>query len=148
MSKTKTFSSWTSMKTRCLNKKDEHYANYGKRGITICKSWLRFERFYKDMGERPDKKTIDRIDNSKGYYKENCRWASAKEQINNTCVNHLVLYRGKHITLSGLADIANKLYGIKTDTFRKRIMAGWDINMALKTKLHGKLRYAENLKKK
>ena len=83
MSNTRTFISWASMLSRCKNKNIPRYKDYGGRGIKVCKRWLKFENFYKDMKERPEGLSIDRKDNNKGYYKSNCRWATAKEQQNN-----------------------------------------------------------------
>ena len=99
MIKTKTYNSWVAMKQRCLNKNAFKYKSYGARGITICPEWLEFENFYRDMGERPENKTLDRIDNNKNYYKENCCWSSPKQQSNNTRANHLLTYKGKTQTM-------------------------------------------------
>jgi hypothetical protein len=81
---TKTYRTWSCMKTRCTNKRRTDYKDYGGRGIGFDKSWSRFVNFLKDMGERPEGKELDRIDNTKGYSKENCRWVTRSENMQNT----------------------------------------------------------------
>lgn len=78
------YKAWSMMKWRCLNPNCNYYKNYGGRGITICERWLNFENFYADMGKKPTPNhTLDRIDNNKGYEKDNCRWATKTEQAGN-----------------------------------------------------------------
>lgn len=87
----RTYSSWRAMRGRCMNINHNDYHRYGAVGITVCDEWSSFETFLKDMGERPKNTTIDRIDNSKGYYPGNCRWSTPVEQIHNsssTKLNH------------------------------------------------------------
>lgn len=78
------------MLERCSNKNNKDYHHYGGRGIRVCKRWLKFENFFADMGLRPPKTSIDRKDNSKGYYPGNCRWATQSEQMLNTRANLLI----------------------------------------------------------
>ena len=79
MNKTTTYRIWSGMLSRCYNEKVKIYKYYGGRGITVCNEWHEFINFYNDMGERPLKLQLDRIDNDKGYFKENCRWVTSKE---------------------------------------------------------------------
>lgn len=76
---------WVSMNQRCYNVNSQVYEHYGKRGIEVCEGWQSsFEKFFRDMGERPsDKHTIDRINNDGDYEPNNCRWALQVQQINN-----------------------------------------------------------------
>jgi len=79
-----TYYSWVCMKERVLDNKHQAYKNYGGRGIKICDRWLNsFENFLQDMGERPEGKTIDRIDVDGNYEPTNCRWADWNTQQNN-----------------------------------------------------------------
>lgn len=81
------YNSWDHMKQRCLNKRNSAYEYYGGRGITVCKRWLEkpdgFHNFLEDMGPRPEGCSLDRIDNDKGYSKDNCRWANQSIQSYN-----------------------------------------------------------------
>lgn len=79
-----THKSWSSMIQRCRNPRNTSFADYGGRGITVCESWASsFENFLADMGPRPERKTLDRIDPNKGYGPGNCRWATKSEQQRN-----------------------------------------------------------------
>lgn len=82
---------WILMKRRCYNNNCADYPFYGGIGIRVCNRWLNsFENFLADMGRRPSREySIDRIDNAKGYYPGNCRWATATEQARNRKRSHL-----------------------------------------------------------
>lgn len=79
-----TYRSWQSMKTRCENPKTPNWKYYGGRGIKFPKRWSIFLNFLKDMGKRPSAyHSLDRIKTDQGYSKQNCRWSTAKEQARN-----------------------------------------------------------------
>lgn len=95
MSRTPIWAVWHSMKERCETPTAQAWKNYGGRGITVCKEWSEsFEKFYEDMAPTYQKGLqLDRIDNEKGYSKDNCRWISARENCNNR--RRTVLVDGK-----------------------------------------------------
>jgi hypothetical protein len=79
-----TYRTWLSMRSRCNKPTYKSYPEYGGKGIKVCDRWNEsFEAFLADNGERPEGKTLDRVDNTKGYEPGNCRWATPKEQANN-----------------------------------------------------------------
>lgn len=126
----KIYGSWSSMVQRCTDKNHPYYKNYGGKGITVCDKWLRFEGFYEDMKDKHmDGLMIDRKENDKGYYKENCRWISRKEQANNMTTNRIVEIDGYKLTLSQAAD----KYGVSYTAVRMRIHRGWSVEEALRT---------------
>lgn len=97
LSRSSTYKVWDSAVQRCTNPKAQHFHNYGGRGITMCHTWVEnFMNFFNDMGEKPKHLTLDRIDNDKGYFKENCRWTTMKVQNRNRrhCVKIGGIYHG------------------------------------------------------
>jgi hypothetical protein len=77
------YRTWAYIIQRCNNPNNKVYHYYGGRGIKVCAAWLKFENFFEDMGSRPKGLTIERINNDKGYYKENCAWRTQTEQLRN-----------------------------------------------------------------
>lgn len=101
------YSSWISMKRRCLDENHDSYKNYGGRGITIYQEWIdSFENFYEYMGPKPDSSyQIDRIDNNGNYEPGNCKWSSLKEQNNNKRNTVFIEFRGEYKSLSEWSEI-------------------------------------------
>ena len=97
---TSTYTSWESMINRCTHGNVQNKINpqYTKR--MVCNEWKKFDNFLKDMGERPPNTSLDRINNNLGYFKENCRWATRKEQSNNIKNNIVIEFENKKQTLS------------------------------------------------
>lgn len=126
------YSVWHGIKARCYNKNVFEYQYYGARGITVDESWKNsFANFVNDMGERPAGFTIDRIDNSKGYSKENCRWISMHDQVRNRRSNVVVEMDGKKWILKDLC----KELGLSYKMIRQRISdRGWPVEKAFSTK--------------
>jgi hypothetical protein len=136
MTQSRAWKLWNSMKRRCYTVGASGYFKYGARGVTVCDKWKNsFEEFYKDMGDPPLGMSIDRIDNSKGYSKENCKWSTLKEQANNKTSNIFFTIDGDTKTLAQWVDIYKPFYGIKYATVQNRIYRNWDIKTALITPL-------------
>lgn len=90
------YKTWRSMRDRTMRPDHKDYKHYGGRGITICDRWMTYENFRADMGDRPgDNYSIKRIDNSKGYFPGNCRWALRIEQPRNSRGNRVIEFRGE-----------------------------------------------------
>lgn len=121
---------YVSAHNRCNNPKDVGFSNYGGRGIKF--EWDSFEAFKEDMYESYQKHceefgeyetTLDRIDVNGNYSKENCRWATRKEQANNKRNNHFIKLNGRELTVMEASEIT----GIKYRTILSRLGAGKDI---------------------
>ena len=125
-----TYISWQAMKTRCTNEKSCNYAFYKGAGISYETRWEKVDNFLQDMGERPEDMTLDRIDSSKSYSKENCRWATSKEQQSNK-KNIL------HITYNGVTKTASEwslsLGMVKGAVWNRIKLCGWSIEKAVTT---------------
>jgi hypothetical protein len=122
MTNTPEYKSWHGAKMRCTSPSNDRYASYGGRGISMCDTWLNsFEQFFKDMGNRPTGTSLDRINNDGNYSKENCRWATPKEQMRNRKVCEKY---GESVT-----SIAEKC-AIPVGRLQTRLSRGWSLKDA------------------
>jgi len=131
LSRSRTYNIWSSMRGRCNNKNSDAYSAYGGKGIKHCQKWATFDGFLDDMGECPDGLTLDRIDGTKGYYKENCRWADWNTQANNRCNNTIINYNEKEYTLAQLA----RKVKMKQETLQARLRRGWSVTESVESPL-------------
>lgn len=127
MTESRTYSIWCGVRQRCLNPNNPAYVNYGGRGIGIHPRWETFENFYADMGDAPEGKSLERVDNDKGYGPDNCVWADRIEQARNNRRCRRIAHKGQTKTLGEWADE----YGLRRQTLAKRLDKGWPIERAL-----------------
>lgn len=131
MSNSPEWNSWHGMRKRCYQD-NKGRDRYRIKGISICERWATsFEAFFEDMGRKPTSNhSLERIDNSAGYSKENCRWALPIDQARNrdSCV--YVTVDGLRMTVTEAAEKA----GISRDTVYNRIRNGWPVEAAITTK--------------
>ena len=121
------YKTWTGIRSRCNSPTCKAFPEYGGRGLKVDPRWDSFEVFLSDMGDCPEGMSLDRVDNSMGYYPDNCRWATPKQQANNRRNNVLITYDGVTKTMAQWAET----YGIKKTTLHRRISYGWSIEDAL-----------------
>ena len=130
LSRTPFYDVWHHMRQRCLNKNSSLYKYYGNREIKIDPKWDSFANFKEDMGSGYKKGlTLDRIDNNKGYSKENCRWATWDQQSKNKRNNVVIQYNGESHVLIDWA----KIVGITYKSICGRREKGWNIRQMLET---------------
>ena len=115
------YKNWQSMHSRCYNEADRDFYNYGGRGIQVCARWFDVSNFIADMGEKPTGYCVDRINGNRHYMPSNCRWASRKEQSNNTRTNHRLEIEGVSKTISEWSRIS----GISKSAIWHRLDSGW-----------------------
>jgi hypothetical protein len=123
-----TYESWRAMKRRCRDANRENARYYIGRGIDYDPRWERFEAFLEDMGVRPDGKTLDRVDNDKGYSKENCQWATPKQQTRNRSIVRLVTLGDVTKPLATWCEERGISYGAALQRIDYR---GWSVEDAL-----------------
>lgn len=118
---TRAYGVWCSMRSRCNNPNSPAFANYGGRGISVDPRWNKFSNFIEDMGHPADGMTLERVDNDKGYSKENCIWADRRTQGRNTRRNVLLTINGETKPLCVFAERS----GIAYKTVHQRLNKGW-----------------------
>lgn len=130
MSRSNEYAIWANMIDRCLNSRNSSYARYGGRGIRVCSAWREsFENFYRDVGPRPSlKHSLDRFpDNNGNYEPGNIRWATRREQQNNTSRNRFITTRGLTLTVAEWARRSGNLQAVISD----RLDKNWDVDRAI-----------------
>ena len=123
---------WKNIKSRCTNRNNKRYKDYGNRGILICNEWINnFSNFYNwaMANNYKDSLTIDRIDNNGNYEPSNCRWVTMKANCNNKRNNHLVTYNGKTNTLMEWSEVLKMPYS----TLKRRLQRGWSVDKSFTT---------------
>lgn len=120
------------MHERCYNPNRAFYSDYGGRGIGVSKEWKKFNNFLTDMKSTWKKGfTLERIDNNSGYSKENCRWATRKEQANNRRNSRFITYKGETKTLATWIRVLR----LKSSTVRQRYYClNWPIEKCFEYK--------------
>jgi hypothetical protein len=118
---------WIAMNQRC--RESPAYAN---RGISVCDEWQDFEAFHRDMGDPPEGMSLDRIDNDRGYSKENCRWATRAQQGRNRTDNRYLTAWGETKTITDWA----AHFGVHYATIYTRLKSGWSLERALSEPAH------------
>jgi hypothetical protein len=126
---TKTYVAWRHMRSRCSSPQHPQYANYGGRGITVCPEWASYTVFLRDMGEAPAGMTLDRINNDRGYSKDNCRWATYVTQNRNTRSTRRFTFSGETLCQREWEE----RLGLSRGALSHRLKNGWSIELALST---------------
>jgi hypothetical protein len=129
MKKTPEWRSWYSAKRRCHTPSSQDFPRYGAKGVEVCAEWRHsFETFYRDMGPRPPGTSLDRYPDPHGHYtKENCRWATPRQQANNRRNSLVVMLDGQTMTLKEAARARGASYHLA----RERMHRGWPLEAAL-----------------
>lgn len=133
-SKTRLYNVWAGMRERCYCPSCNAYKYYGAVGITVCDEWkdyVAFERWalanWYNQHAKPHQCTIDRIDNSKGYSPDNCRWVDSAVQANNTSANICISFNGK---TQNLSEWCKELAMNYHRTYDRLFRYGWSVERA------------------
>jgi len=127
---------WANMIDRCQRAGNQHYDDYGGRGITVCERWQRFENFLEDMGPRPSAShTIERKNNDVGYELRNCEWSTRARQARNKRTTVWVRYGGKKQCLADACEAAGLSYSMVSQRLDK---LGWSVADALTIPRYGR----------
>lgn len=128
MTNSNSYKAWVSMKARVVSNNPTIRPHYKDRGITVAVEWNNFEGFYRDMGEKPEGLTLERINNDKGYSKDNCKWATKDEQERNKTTSVFVVHstEGRMI----FADACKKEH-IHVQCATSRLRKGKSLQVAL-----------------
>ena len=124
-----TYRAWVSMRSRCRSPRDPGYPDYGGRGIKVHEDWEVFDNFYRDMGERPDGTSLNRINNEGNYEPGNCHWENQREQIRNRRNTLRVTIDGVSKSIAEWSEIS----GVDLRAIKARLRRKWDPRRAVFT---------------
>lgn len=115
------YNTWHKMMKRCYDKNNKSYIDYGTRGITVCDRWHDVKNFIDDMYPTfIDGLSIDRIDNNKGYSKDNCRWVDRIIQARNK----RIIQKNNTSGYKGVYKSSKNTYKVKIGVNNKSINIG------------------------
>lgn len=122
------YRAWGAMIQRCTNEREPSFRNYGARGIRVCDRWRSFDNFIADMGARPSgSHSLDRIDVNGDYEPRNCRWATARQQKQNTRQARYVTAFGATMSITEWS----RAHGVDRGTITSRLRLGWSAERAV-----------------
>lgn len=140
----------SSMIHRCKNPKRDSYERYGAKGIDVCDEWKGengFQNFYNwsmnngykviEKENHRNEIQIDRIDGTKGYSPENCRWVTYDIQCKNRKSTHFETLNGVTKTVTEWEDEK----GFRHGTIQGRLRSGWTIEEAITLPTDGKVKH-------